>query len=130
MNNNHASTDERRIVEAEKRLRLAMLASDVDELDGLISSDLIFTSHLGQVFSKQDDLALHRSGTLKFHTLEPSEQQIKVWDKMAVVSVRMKLSGSHAGAAFADDLRYTRIWRLEGSDSWKIVAGHISAVQA
>lgn len=118
------------ITEAEERLRLAMLASDVETLDGLISSELVFTNHLGQVFGKQDDLDLRRSGVLRFHTLEPSEQQIKVLGDMAVVSVRMKLSGTHAGAAFEGDLRYTRIWRLEKSDSWKIVAGHISAVQA
>lgn len=72
---------------------------------------------------------MHRSGQLKLHTLEPSEQQIKVLGEMAVVSVRMKLSGTHGGAAFEGDLRYTRIWRLEENDRWKIVAGHISAVQ-
>ncbi len=42
---------ETQITVSEERLRLAMLASDVGALDELISSDLLFTNHLGQVES-------------------------------------------------------------------------------
>ena len=121
---------EHQITVAEERLRLAMLASDVGALDELISPDLVFTNHLGQVFGKQDDLELHRSGVLKFQTLEPSEMQMKASGPLAVVSVRMKLSGAYGDTPFAADLRYTRIWRSWASDTWQIVAGHSSAVQA
>ena len=82
---------ENQVTVAEERLRLAMLASDVDALDKLISSDLIFTNHFGQILGKQDDLALHRSGMLRFHTLEPSERKMKTSGKIAVVSVRRVL---------------------------------------
>ena len=120
---------ENQIPIAEERLRLAMLASDVEVLDELISFDLMFTNHFGQALGKQDDLALHRSGMLKLHTLEPSERQIKTSGQIAVVSVRMKLSGVYDGSPFAGDLRYTRIWRLSQSDTLQVIAGHSSAVQ-
>ena len=120
---------ENQITVAEERLRLAMLASDVEALDELISSDLMFTNHFGQILGKQDDLALHRSGVLKFHTLEPSERKLKTSGKIAIVSVRMKLSGIYDGSPFTGDLRYTRIWRLLQSDTLQVVAGHSSAVQ-
>jgi ketosteroid isomerase-like protein len=129
MTANLTTTTEHPISLAEERLRQAMLDSDVEALDALISSELVFTNHLGQVFGKQDDIALHRSGVLKFHSLEPSEMQMKVDGPIAVVSVRMKLSGAYGGTPFAADLRYTRIWRIEESGAWKIVAGHSSAVQ-
>ncbi len=45
------------IIEIEERLRKAMLNSDVAELDTLIAPELIFTSYLGQLVSKQQDLA-------------------------------------------------------------------------
>lgn len=48
----------------EERLRLAMLVSDCKSLDDLISPDLVFTNHFGQVFGKHDDLQTHRSGAL------------------------------------------------------------------
>jgi hypothetical protein len=120
---------ENQITVAEERLRLAMLASDVVVLDELISPDLMFTNHFGQVLGKQDDLALHRSGVLKFHTLEPSERQIKINGKIAVVSVRMKLSGVYDGSPFAGNLRYTRVWCLSQIEALQIIAGHGSAVQ-
>ena len=119
---------ENQIAVAEERLRLAMLASDVNALDELISSDLIFTNHLGQVLGKQDDLALHRSGVLKFHRLEPSENQMKTSGKITVVSVRIKLSGVYGGSPFTGDLRYTRVWCLSQGDTFQVIAGHSSAV--
>lgn len=123
------STDfEQHIRANEERLRVAMLASDVDVLDELISSDLIFTNHLGQVFGKQDDLGLHRSGVLKFHTLEPSELRANACGQLFVVSVRMMMSGTYGGSQFAADLRYTRIWRSSMNGNWQIVVGHSSAI--
>lgn len=120
---------ELQIAAAEEYLRLAMLASDCSALDELISSDLIFTNHFGQVLSKQADLEMHRSGALRFHTLEPSETQVKASGQLAVVSVRMKLSGAYDGSPFSGDLRYTRVWHLMESGTWQVVAGHSSAVQ-
>ncbi len=120
---------EHQITVAEERLRLAMLNSDVGALDELISPDLIFTNHLGQMISKQDDMELHRSGVIKFHSIEPSERQVKVRGQFAVVAVRMRLSGAYSGSPFAGDFRYTRIWCLSAGDTWQIVAGHLSAMQ-
>jgi ketosteroid isomerase-like protein len=121
---------EHQITVAEERLRLAMLASDSEALAELISPDLIFTNHLGQTLGKQADLELHRSGVLKFHTLEPSEIQVKANEEHAVVSVRMKVSGVYGGMPFSADLRFTRVWCRSAKDTWQIVAGHSSAVQA
>jgi hypothetical protein len=117
------------ILAVEERLRLAMLASNTGALDELIAPSLIFTNHLGQIVSKQGDLALHRSKVLKFHTLEPSERLIDASEELAVVSVRMKVSGVYADAPFEADFRYTRIWRQSADGAWRVVAGHMSAVQ-
>lgn len=59
--------------------------------------------------------------------LEPSEERIQRFGPIAVVSVRMEMSGTFEGAAFAGPFRYTRVWcaRREG---WRIVAGRVSAV--
>ncbi|WP_297919201.1 nuclear transport factor 2 family protein [Metallibacterium sp.] len=113
----------------EERLRRAMLASDVETLDKLISPELLFTNHFGQVLGKQDDLAAHQSGILKFHTLEPSESQTRISEKMAIVSVRIKMSGVYDGKPFASHLRYTRVWCLSQNNALQVVAGHSSAIQ-
>ncbi len=121
--------DQQALRKLEERLRRAMLASDCAELDALLSVELIFTNHLGQTMNKQDDLYLHRSGTLKFTGLEPTEFWAREDAGIAIVSVRMKAEGSFADAPFHADLRFTRVWRQEDNDTWRIIAGHSCTVQ-
>jgi ketosteroid isomerase-like protein len=123
-------TIETPILAAEERLRLAMLRSDVNALDELIAPELVFTSHLGQVFSKWEDLAAHQTGVLRFTELTPSEQHVHFHPGVAIVSVRMHLAGSYDGARFEGDFRYSRVWALSTYGTWWVIAGHASAIPA
>jgi hypothetical protein len=120
---------ERQIEAAEEELRLAMLASDVESLDALISPSLIFTTHFGSIISKQDDLEIHRSGALKFQAIEPSERKVLILNGLAYVSVRVRLSGAFSGSSFQDDVRFSRVWQLSQNNAWQVVAGQATVVQ-
>jgi hypothetical protein len=100
----------------ETRLRAAMLAGDVIELDNLIADDLTFTDHAGSRSDQAHDLAAHRSGTLRLERLELSDRDIRLFDNGAVVTVRADFAGSYTGAPFAGIFAYTRTWirRAEG----------------
>jgi ketosteroid isomerase-like protein len=115
---------------SEEQLRLAMLASDVQALDALIAPDLVFTTHFGSVITKQEDLAAHQSGTLKFHSIVLSEQRILALGAAVYVSVRAKVTGTYGGAPFQNDLRFSRIWQRNENSTWQIAAGHATVVQA
>ena len=117
------------IMAAEERLRQAMLHSDLHVLDELIAPDLLFTSHLGQVVSKDDDLALHQSSIFRLHELVPSQQRIQIHPGFAVVSVLMHLVGSYESAPIDLSIRYTRVWSITPHGAMQIIAGHASAVQ-
>ena len=118
------NTLEMQIAEAEERLCVAMLGSDVGTLDELLAPELIFTNHLGCVIGKEDDLAAHRSATMKVHELMPSERHIRIYGDVAIVSVRVHLSGCYAGVPSQGDFRFTRVWALSGDRVWRVVAGH------
>lgn len=122
------NTTEVRILEAEEKLRRAMLASDVAALDKLLAPELVFTSHLGQILGKQDDLAAHESGLVKVTKLGVSDQRVLVYGDTAVVAVRMHLAGSYAGTPTEGDFRFTRVWSLSDQGEWQVVAGHSSIV--
>ncbi|MEO1093651.1 MAG: nuclear transport factor 2 family protein [Cyanobacteria bacterium J06638_28] len=121
---------EAQIVEIEERLRQAMLTSNVTELDALIAPGLIFTNHLGQLVSKQQDLDMHRSGIFQLTALTPAEQKIQLHEGFAIVSVQMHLLGSYDGTAVDEQIRFTRVWATSSTGSLQIMAGHGSVVAA
>jgi Domain of unknown function (DUF4440) len=117
---------ELQIIELEERLQQAMLQSNVAELDTLIAPELIFTNHFGQLVTKAEDLESHRSATLKFTALTPSDRQIQCHETFAIVSVLMHLQGTYNDAEFDQTIRFTRVWATSSMGSLQIVAGHTS----
>ncbi len=120
---------ETQIRQAEERLRLAMLHSDVPTLDELLSPDLIFTMHTGQVVGKQDDLATHQSGVLTFREIAYSDQRLRLHGDVAIVSVRVHISAAFAGVNAEGDYRFTRIWAPSATGAWQVIAGHASEIR-
>jgi len=116
------------IKNCENQLRLAMLDSDISELDKLLSSKLIFTNHLGQIMSKQDDLQMHRSGILKINDITLSEQKIIPLKNAVVVSVKANIKGSFDNAVSDNDFRFTRVWSKSDDDRWQVIVGHSSVI--
>ncbi|MEA2259829.1 MAG: hypothetical protein QOJ51_2654 [Acidobacteriaceae bacterium] len=121
-------TMEAQITDAEDRLRAAMLSSDVEILTELLAPDLIFTNHLGQLQSRESDLAAYRSGMLKIEQLVPSEQHVLLIHDAAIVSVRVQITGKYNGAAANGVFRFTRVWSLTPKKSWHVVAAHSGLV--
>lgn len=119
---------ETQILKAEECLRQAMLASDVSILNELLAPEIIITSHLGGLLTKQDDLSAHESGLIKIRELNPSEQQIQIYGEVAIISVRMQLLGDYDGNPANGDFRFTRVWAISASGTWHIVAAHIGIV--
>ena len=123
-----ASSDDS-LLASERALRAAQLTGDVTEIERLLDDSLIFTGPDGAIYGKQDDLDAHRRGLVHITRLDPSEEHMQRYGSVAVVSVRMEMSGTFHGAPFAGPFRYTRVWR-EQPEGWRIIAGHVSAVLA
>ncbi len=116
------------ILEAENELRNAMLSADLSSLDRLLAPDLIFTNYLGALQSKDDDLAAYRSGALKIHDLNMSEQHVRLCGEAAVVSVRVQITGAYAGHPANGDFRFTRVWSRSAAGAWRVVAAHTGRI--
>ena len=115
------------IVAVEARLRAAQLNADLDALDQLIDDDLLFTGPNGNLATKADDLAAHRSGVVRFRKHEPEELRIrKVGANVAITALRARLAVEIAGSVESGTYRYTRVWARESGGSWRVVGGHVS----
>nr|WP_256385733.1 nuclear transport factor 2 family protein [Hahella sp. CCB-MM4] len=113
----------------EEQLRRAMIDSDLSTLDQLLADDLIFTNHLGQVMSKQDDLEAHRTGFVNIHSIVQSVQITRSQEEMAIVSVHSHICGEFGGMPSDVSLRFTRIWQRRNHQQWQVVAAHSTLVQ-
>lgn len=116
------------IQQYEARLKKAMLQSDLEALDKLLAADLVFTNHLGHLMSKDDDMGAHQSGVLKIDKIDLSDQQIKILQDTAIVTVQAHIVGTFAGESSSGDFRFTRVWARTSNDRWQLVVAHSSIV--
>lgn len=118
---------ETEIIKLEEDLRQAMLTNDIFALNKLIDDSLIFIAPNGMVATKQMDLDAHRNKIQKMTELSPSEQQIKIHENFAIVTVKMKITGTYSDFDISGDYRYMRIWK-KINDTWKIISGSVVKV--
>lgn len=113
---------------AERRLQAAQLAGDVAVLDELIDDRLVFTGPDGQLYAKEDDLRLHRSGAQTMTAVQEEDLLALVDGRTGVTWFVGRLAGTFNGSGFDSRMRYTRTWVFDDTSGWRLVAGHASVV--
>jgi hypothetical protein len=111
---------------AERRLQRAQLASDVAALDRLIDDRLVFTGPDGSLYSKQDDLHVHRSGRQSMTRVDEEDLAVLVVGGTGVTWFLGTLEGTLVGEPFLARVRYTRTWILDEDKGWRLIAAHVS----
>ena len=106
----------------EERLRLAMMSSNIEEIDTLFSDDLIFINHLGKCISKDDDISAAKRGGFKLSGIKTKSQDIRIVGDIAVVVSDVELEVIIDDENLSDHLMYTRIWQ-RFNDEWRLVGG-------
>ena len=120
--------DDPEIVELEAELRSAQLAADVAALDRLIAEELLFTGPDGQLGTKAQDLAAHRSGVVHFREHVPTELRVRrIGSDVAIVALCARLAVEVSGSTTRGVYRYTRVWARE-QGAWRVAGGHVAAV--
>ncbi|MEN7551512.1 nuclear transport factor 2 family protein [Rapidithrix thailandica] len=110
------------IVAVEKALLSAMKNSDTQTLDELLHDDLLFNLPNGDTITKAMDLETYRSGNMIFDEILSSEQQIRLIENNAVVSVTIEMKGTFFDQNIDAKFHIIRVWQL-GNDTWKVIAG-------
>lgn len=118
------------IVALEEALRRAQLDADVTSLDALLAEDLLFTGPDGQLGTKAQDLAAHKSGQVRFQRHDAEELRIRrVGTDVAICALCTRLTVNVAGTVVSGRYRYTRVWAREHDGQWRVVGGHVSDVR-
>ncbi len=106
----------------EERLRIAMMNSDIEVLDKLISDDLVFINHSGQLISKDNDLDFHKNEIARLRNINIINQNVYAAENIAIVISDVNLEVVDNNQTSIESLIYTRVWQ-KTNDEWMIIRG-------
>ncbi|AUI88087.1 DUF4440 domain-containing protein [Vibrio azureus] len=115
------------IIEAEEKLKTAMLNSDTIAFQDLLSDDLVFINHLGHRTSKQDDIALHSSGLLVIKSIRYHDFQVVPQKNVVLVYVNAEIKGSYNGALANGEFAFSRVW-TKCKGNWQVISAHSTVI--
>ena len=109
------------ILAADARRFAAMVQGDQKALDGLLADDLTYTHSSGHLDTKARFLESLKSGTLRYLSIQPSDQLVRLYGDTAVVTGRAEVKAHSQGQDLAVTLLFTEVWVKSGG-AWKLAA--------
>jgi ketosteroid isomerase-like protein len=100
----------------------ALLNADVETLDRILVEDFVLVDVMqGAEITKPVLLSAVASAQIKFHSIIPAEQRVRLYGNTAVITGSTHMNGSAAGSAFTVHSRYTHIYVWE-RENWRFVS--------
>jgi len=103
----------------------AELNGDTAALDRCLADDFTGVGPLGFVLTKQEWLARHAAGDLRYRTFELDDVRARVYGDAAVVVAHQSGQGSYRGNEVPGHLRSTLLL-VQQSAAWRLAAIHMS----
>jgi hypothetical protein len=116
------------IVAIEDAVRRAQLASDTEFLESILDEDFKFITPQGRLVTKREDIDQYKSGYLKLSVVEISDQNITMFDHIAISRFKAKFEGQAGKYDFSATFLFTRVY-AKVRESWKMVAGHSTEIK-
>ena len=116
---------EQQIAALSDQMIQAQLKADTSYFEKHYADDATIVHGTGKLFTKAEEIADLKSGSLKYETNEARERTIRVYGDTAVLSLLISYKGTVSGKPFSGDLRRTVVW-VKQKGNWKIVAYQVT----
>jgi ketosteroid isomerase-like protein len=117
------------IDQLEDTWRDAIIHRNSSAMDNLLADDYIAITASGTLQSKDQTLAILRSGTLKFASIEFSDRKVRFYGQTALVTSRAEVNGTTPEGDISGSYRYTRVYVKDDHGAWKIVSFEASRIR-
>jgi ketosteroid isomerase-like protein len=108
----------------------ANLKGDTSFYQKYYAEDATIVHGNGKLFTKDQELADLKSGSLKYESIDVREKTIHMYGNTAVVHILLTFKGLLADKPFGPiDLRRTVVW-VNQKGNWKIVAWQVTRVES
>lgn len=113
----------------EDHWRDAILNRNVAAMDALLASDYMAITPNGTLQSKDETLAILRSGALQIKSIEITDRKVRFYGATALVTSRAEVSGTTPEGNLNGGYRYTRVYVRDASGVWRIVSFEASQIR-
>jgi len=103
----------------------AQLKADTSYFEKNYADDATIVHGNGKLFTKAEEIADLKSGSLKYESIDVRERKIHVYGDTVVVNFLISFKGVVGGKPFPGDLRRTVVW-VKQKGNWKIVAYQVT----
>jgi ketosteroid isomerase-like protein len=105
----------------------AELYGDVAFLEGTLADDFIGVGPLGFLLTKQEWLARHQSGDLRYESFNLDEVKVRVYNDAAILTGRQVQNGVYRGNSIAAQFRTTLVF-VSQQGQWRLASLHLSPI--
>ena len=118
--------DEEAVAALDTEYQAAVKNNDVATIDRILADDFVLVTGLGKTYSKSDLLEEARSKRMQYERQEDSQQKVRVWGDIAVVTALLWAKGTQVGKPFDYKLWFSDIY-LKTDKGWRYVFAQASA---
>jgi hypothetical protein len=105
----------------------AELRGDTAFLESTLSEDFIGIGPLGFMLTKQEWLARHRSGDLKYELLNLHEIKVRVYNDAAILTGRQVQNAAYRGNPVQGQFRITLVF-VQQQGQWRLASLQLSTI--
>ena len=105
----------------------AELRGDAAFLERTLADDFIGIGPLGFMLTRQEWLARHRSGDLKYDAFNLDEVKVRVYNDAAIVTGRQIQNGAYQGNSIKAQFRTTLVFVTQ-QGQWRLASLHLSPI--
>jgi Domain of unknown function (DUF4440) len=106
----------------------AELRGDTKFLDDTLTDEFVGIGPFGFMLSKDEWIARHKSGDLKYSDFTWSEVEIRPYIDAAVITGRQSVNGSYQGQSTQGDFRCSHFF-VKQNGFWRLAALQLSTIQ-
>ena len=124
MNQEHVEQEVVRLADA---WATAELRGDAAFLESTLADDFVGIGPLGFMLTKQEWLARHQSGDLKYASFSQDEVKVRVYNDAAILIGRQVQNGTYRGNSIQGQFRTTLVF-VQQQGQWRLAGLHLSPI--
>lgn len=119
------SKDADAVKELDARYQQAVKDNDAETMGVMLADDFMLVTGSGKSYSKADLLEEARSGRIRYHRQDDSDQAVRIWGDTAVITAKLTAKGTDSGNPFEYQVWFSDTY-VKSATGWKYVFGQSS----